>query len=119
MEKSATTLSEYIKKTSESIANAGGDPEAVYDSNISDAMITCHRIANEYARCDKSKSPPVPLAVKNKTSEEETYTQFKFSNDVNPDKLRQSVINLDKDNICVTEYGSSVNVEIYIESNIK
>ena len=111
-------LSEYVKRTSEEIGRSGGNPDAVYDSSVSDAMITCHGIACEYAALRKNKNPPIPTAVLNKSSDDEAYTQFKFSTDINTESLKKA-INRTKnpENINVVEYGNSINVEIYTDTN--
>ena len=113
-------LSEYVKRTSEEIGRSGGNPDAVYDSSVSDAMITCHNIACEYASLRKNKNPPVPTAVVNKSADDEAYTQFKFSTDVNTESLKKA-INKTKnpESINVVEYGNSINVEIYTDNKTK
>lgn len=113
------SLPEYVKKTAEEISKSGGDPNAVYDSSISDAMITCHSIASEYANSRRTKNPPVPIAVINKASDNEAYTQFKFSTDINTESLKKAINKVTgSENINVTEYNSSINVEIYTESQV-
>lgn len=107
-------LSEYVKRTSDEIGKSGGDSNAVFDSSISDAMIQCHKIACEYANSRKNKNPPVPIAVVNKSSDSESFTQFKFSTDVNSESLKKAINKLENsNNINVTEYSNSINVEIY------
>lgn len=109
-------LSEYVKKTSEKIGESGGNPNAVYDSSVSDAMIMCHNIACEYANSRKNKNPPIPISITNKASDDEAYTQLKFSTDINSESLKKAISKLNAENINVTEYGSSINVEIYTDN---
>lgn len=107
-------LSDYVKKTSEEIGKMGGDPNIVYNSNISDAMIKCRNIACEYAKIRKNKNPPIPIAVINKASDCESYTQFKFSTDLNTETLKKAINAINENhNVSLTEYESSINVEIY------
>ena len=111
-------LPEYVKKTAEEISKSGGDPNAVYDSSISNAMITCHNIASEYATSRRVKNPPIPTAVINKSSDNESYTQFKFSTDINTESLKKAIHKINgSENISVTEYNNSINVEIYTDNN--
>ncbi len=113
-------LSEYVKRTSEEIKKSGGNPNAVYDSSVSDAMITCHNIVCEYAASRKIKNPPVPTAVLNKSSDDESYTQFKFSTDVNTESLKKAINKLkNPENVNIVEYGNSINVEIYTDTKTK
>lgn len=113
-------LSEYIKRTSEEIGKSGGDPNAVYDSSVSDAMIACHGLACEYATLRKNKNPPIPNAVINKASDDEAYTQFKFSTDINTESLKKAITKTkNPESINVVEYGNSINVEIYTDTKNK
>ena len=113
-------LSEYVKRTSEEIGKSGGNPDAVYDSSVSDAMITCHDIACEYATSRKIKNPPIPTAVLNKSSDDESYTQFKFSIDLNTESLKKAINKLkNPENVNIVEYGNSINVEIYTDNKNK
>ena len=54
------------------------------------------------------------------SSDDEAYTQFKFSTDVNTESLKKA-INKTKnpESINVVEYGNSINVEIYTDNKTK
>ena len=107
-------LSDYVKKTSEEIGRMGGDPNIVYKSNMSDEMIKWRNIACENAKIRKNKNPPIPIAVINKASDCESYTQFKFSTDLNTETLKKAINAISENhNVSLTEYESSINVEIY------
>lgn len=109
-------LPEYIKSVEANVYAYGGNGSVVYTASVSSAMITCYNIMCIYTNLSKRKNPPVPILVTNKENEDGgcTYTCFKFaSSDINLNVLNRA-IHACGINAQIVEYGSSVNLEIYI-----
>lgn len=109
-------LPEYIRTTYENIINLGGDGSVVFTTSASSAMINNYNIISAYTNISKRKNPPVPISVTSKsTGTGETYTCFKFNaNDMNLNTLNRAIQLNNFGNVQVVEYGSTINLEIYL-----
>lgn len=109
-------LPEYIKTTYENITSLGGDGSVVFTTSASSAMINSYNIISTYTNISKRKNPPVPISVTSKsTGTGETYTCFKFNaSDINLNTLNRAIQLIGFGNVQIVEYGSTLNLEIYL-----
>jgi len=110
------TLPEYIKSVENNMNTYGGNGNVVYTAAVSSAMIYSYNLMCVYTNLSKRKNPPIPIMVLSKSNDDmdETYTCFKFApNDINLNVLHKA-IHASGISANVVEYGSTINLEIYI-----
>lgn len=107
---------EYVNEISHNIYNFGGDGSVVFNSSVSNAIISCYDIMREYARVRQLKNIPSPVSVVCKIPETPAvanYTALKFNVPLNLDSIYGCIESLGlEDDVNVTEYSSCLILEI-------
>jgi hypothetical protein len=111
----ALTLHEYIKETKKTIDSKGENgADTVFDPGVSDTMILCYDIMNQYAKAKKLPKPPCPISINNKNIEgKDSYTMLKFDPSIDINLLSDIFNQKGYPDVNIEEYNFSVNVEIW------
>ena len=115
------TLPEYVCLTKQNIDKYGADVNVVFNSALSNAMVLCYNVALGYANQRSLKNLPMPIScvVKSDPDSGETFTQLRFSTDININTLEKvcSLYNNETTTIQVNPNNSSICVDIYTQTN--
>ena len=115
------TLPEYVCLTKQNIDRYGADGNIVFNSTLSNAMVLCYNVALGYANHRSLKNLPMPIScvVKSDPDSGETFTQLRFSTDININTLEKvcSLYNNKTTTIQVNPNNSSICVDIYTQTN--
>ena len=115
------TLPDYVCMTKQNIDRYGGNGDSVFNSTLSNAMVMCYNMAIQYATQRKLKNLPVPISIVAKSDPDsgETYTQIRFTNEVNINTFEKVAAMMTSPNatIQINPSASSVCVDIYTQIN--
>jgi hypothetical protein len=111
----ATALHNYIRETKKLIDSKGENgAELVFDPNVSDTMILCHDVMNQYAKEKKLGDLPHPFSINNKNIQgKDSYTVLKFEPPIDSNLLLDIFTKKGYPDISIEEYNMSINIEIY------
>jgi hypothetical protein len=111
----AASLHEYIKETKRTIDSKGENgADIVFDPGVSDTMILCFDVMNQYAKVKKLPKVPCPISINNKNIQgKDSYTVLKFEPTIDSNLLLDIFTQKGHSDINIEEYNMSVNVEIW------